>query len=239
MHPVFYYLAPYILIGIVGMALGNRKVSPKEQQQRWIKLITYLCIILGVIAGILTRGQFFTYFSVLLLVTVLAELLWVARQRLLPIFAYLPVFFTYAFLAIGFFCFAFYTPQSWILTGYFIVVTFDGFSQITGQLLGKRPFFNTISPGKTLEGFIGGACFGITASVLARNWADFTLWQALVTGGISVLLALTGDLTASYYKRLHGVKDFSKLLPGQGGMTDRFDSFLWVGASYGYFWLLF
>ena len=239
MHPVFYYLLPYMLIGVVGMALGNRKVSPPEQTQRWIKLISYLCIIVGVKLCILASSYWFAGFATLLIGTISFEMIGVARQRPLKLASYGQIGMLYLLLAVGFLLFAFRLPAPVILTAYFVVVTFDGFSQIAGQLFGKTPFFTHISPAKTREGFIGGACFGLTAALLAKTWLDYTWWQALLTGVASVALALMGDLTASYYKRLHGVKDFGKVLPGQGGIADRFDSFLWVGAGYGYFGLLF
>ncbi|EAY30481.1 phosphatidate cytidylyltransferase [Microscilla marina] len=239
MHPVFYYLMPYMLIGIVGMALGNRKVPPQEQQQRWVKLVSYLCIIVGVKICILAEGYWFVAFAILLILTILVEVVKVALQNPLPFAAYGQIGLLYLLLVTGFLSFAFRLPSAVILTGYFVVVTFDGFSQISGQLFGKTPFFTHISPAKTREGFIGGACFGLTAALLAKTWLDYAWWQALATGLASVVLALTGDLAASYYKRLHHVKDFGKVLPGQGGITDRFDSFLWVGAGYGYFGWLF
>lgn len=235
MHPIFYYIIPYILLGVIGMVLGGRKAPAQERYKRWQKLIVYIAIILGVIVCILAHGHWFLYFSLILLGLVFLELLWVASQHKLSYTTYLSPFLLYCVIAIGFGYAAAEVSKMWLLLGYFIVITFDGFSQISGQLFGKTPFFQYISPNKTLEGFIGGTFSGLTAAILARDWVNLSFYQAILVGLASVALALVGDLTASYYKRIHQVKDFSQLLPGQGGFTDRFDSYLWVGAAYGYF----
>jgi len=237
MHPIFIYILPYILIGIIGMAIGSRKATVQEKKQRWIKLAVYILIIVGLIICILASGNYFFYLALLIVSISQIELIWLGQKHPHSTAFYIKTEVIFIFLAIGFIYFATKVPMYWILTGYFIVITFDGFSQIFGQIFGKRPFFQDISPNKTLEGTIGGALSGLTAAIIASSWIDVSWGTAIWLGLITVLLAQIGDLTASYYKRVHQVKDFSKLLPGQGGVTDRFDSFLVVGAFYGYaFW---
>jgi len=93
-----------------------------------------------------------------------------------------------------------------------------------GKLLGRHKIAPEISPGKTVEGFLGGLA-GATALGVGLSWmTPFTVLQA---GLMALLIALTGflgGLTLSAIKRDRGVKDWSHLIPGHGGMLDRVDS---------------
>jgi len=101
-----------------------------------------------------------------------------------------------------------------------------------GSLFGKHKLFPRISPGKTWEGSIGGGIFAvIIAGVigwLANSGAAHTLnlFQWLGLGAVVVIFGTWGDLVESLFKRTLGVKDSGKILPGHGGMMDRFDSSL-------------
>ncbi len=109
---------------------------------------------------------------------------------------------------------------------YAMVVVFDGFSQITGQLMGKRKITPWLSPNKTLEGLIGGIVMTMLSAVIIRGWLCFSIPVALELGlGIS-LASFAGDLLASWYKRSIQIKDYSRLILGHGGILDRFDSFI-------------
>lgn len=103
-----------------------------------------------------------------------------------------------------------------------LVAVFDGFSQLGGKLLGKRKIASTISPNKTWEGFFFGTlatfCFGIGLYILENKVILNYLF-------LIPIFALTGDLLASLIKRKAKVKDFSNVIPYQGGFLDRFDSF--------------
>ena len=95
----------------------------------------------------------------------------------------------------------------------------------TGMLFGKHKLFERISPKKSWEGSIGGGIFCIIASFLLSHFFPF------MSTGVWIGLALTvvvfgtwGDLTESLLKRRLGIKDSGNILPGHGGMLDRFDS---------------
>jgi len=120
---------------------------------------------------------------------------------------------------------------------YFTVVIFDSYSQLTGQMFGKRKLFPRISPNKT----IGGLIFGMVATLVSISLlALFTDHFALsLTSCVAVLfLAFVGDTSASLIKRKLGIKDFSKLMPYQGGVLDRFDSYLIASLTLPIFSLL-
>ena len=103
----------------------------------------------------------------------------------------------------------------------------DIFAYLTGKLLGKHKLFPRISPGKTIEGSVGGLVFTIIAMVVFAHYAD---WLPIADGigmaAIAVIFGTLGDLSESMLKRQAGVKDSGKLIPGHGGILDRFDSVL-------------
>jgi len=116
-----------------------------------------------------------------------------------------------------------------------LVAISDSFSQLSGRLLGRHLLCPQLSPYKTVEGLIGG--------ILASLLGAFALSFLLPGVSLSVLLGLalvvsisttTGDLTFSFVKRRLGTKDFSSLIPGHGGILDRFDSL--IAAAPAFYW---
>ena len=98
-----------------------------------------------------------------------------------------------------------------------------------GSLLGRHKLFPRISPGKSWEGSIGGAVFVLAAAWAISYFLDdrmLTLPQWLGLGLVVVVFGTWGDLIESLFKRTLGVKDSGTILPGHGGMLDRFDSSL-------------
>ena len=108
----------------------------------------------------------------------------------------------------------------------------DMFAYFIGIKYGKRRLAPKISPKKSIEGAIGGSFFGVLlGTIFALNYNVFpyqstlvVLMVALFTGLFVSMIAQIGDLVASSFKREHDIKDFSQLLPGHGGILDRFDS---------------
>ena len=95
----------------------------------------------------------------------------------------------------------------------------------TGMLLGKHPLFKRISPKKSWEGSIGGATFSIAGAFALAHFFPIMPTIAWVGMGLTVVVFGTwGDLTESLMKRHLGIKDSGNILPGHGGMLDRFDS---------------
>jgi len=105
---------------------------------------------------------------------------------------------------------------------------------VTGKLIGRRPLHEKISPGKTLEGFIGRLIWAVMAAAVLMQVMDWNIWTLLVGLGVGVFSEV-GDLLESVWKRERGVKDSSNLLPGHGGFLDRLDSLF---ASLPVFWIL-
>lgn len=102
----------------------------------------------------------------------------------------------------------------------------------SGSLLGKHKLFPRISPGKSWEGSAGGAVVVVAAAWAAGIWLDqpgdslLTIPQWIGLGLVVVVFGTWGDLVESLFKRTLGIKDSGNILPGHGGMLDRFDSSL-------------
>lgn len=97
----------------------------------------------------------------------------------------------------------------------------------TGMLFGKHRLFERISPKKSWEGSIGGGVFSIIAAIVMAHYFPFmpiSIWIGLAL--TVVIFGTLGDLTESLLKRIIGIKDSGNILPGHGGMLDRFDSTL-------------
>ena len=116
---------------------------------------------------------------------------------------------------------------------YLLIITIltDTFALFTGRLIGKHKMAPIISPNKTYEGFIGGMIAGVVTAVVfyhvAINPSLPLAILVLITIALSVVGQL-GDLVFSAIKRYYGEKDFSDLIPGHGGILDRFDSLIFV-----------
>lgn len=120
-----------------------------------------------------------------------------------------------------------------------VIWTFDTMSYFAGRLWGKHPFFPTVSPKKTLEGFWGGVASVILVSVVAGQLAGNNCrLHAIALSLLIVVSAQAGDLAESLIKRDGGVKDSSRLIPGHGGILDRFDSLFFAGPVV-YVYILF
>jgi phosphatidate cytidylyltransferase len=105
----------------------------------------------------------------------------------------------------------------------------------TGRAIGGRKLIPRVSPGKTVAGAVGGLVASMLVAYLyARHvlapvaHVGFTPWGALLFGAVISIAAQTGDLFESLLKREAGVKDSSRILPGHGGILDRFDSLIFV-----------
>ena len=99
----------------------------------------------------------------------------------------------------------------------------------TGSLIGRHKLFPRISPAKSWEGSIGGAVFVLAAAWAISYWLDGVMLTTLEWLGLGMVVAVFGtwgDLVESLFKRTLGIKDSGNILPGHGGMLDRFDSAL-------------
>lgn len=114
-----------------------------------------------------------------------------------------------------------------ILSFFAFVWVSDTGAYCAGRMLGKHKMFERISPKKTFEGLAGGVLFTILAAIpVSRLAGELELWQWIVVSIVAVTFANLGDLAESMLKRNADIKDSGRLLPGHGGVLDRFDSAL-------------
>lgn len=130
--------------------------------------------------------------------------------------------------------------SKFLIMGIFILIwVSDSFAYIVGRLIGRTKLYPSVSPKKTVEGFIGGFVFAMLAAYIMSFYAtDLTTTQWLIMGVIIVTTGGLGDLVESKFKRLAGVKDSGAILPGHGGMLDRLDSLIFA-APFAYLTLIF
>ncbi len=108
----------------------------------------------------------------------------------------------------------------------------DTCAYCVGMLLGKHKLAPVLSPKKSIEGAVGGvvgaALLGFLYAVLVNRFADatiaFSVWDFVSICAVGAVISQVGDLAASAIKRNHEIKDYGKLIPGHGGILDRFDS---------------
>jgi phosphatidate cytidylyltransferase len=130
------------------------------------------------------------------------------------------------------------------LIGLFVIVwTNDTFAYLSGRAFGRTKLFERISPNKTWEGTIGGFIMAISASLLYGYFQEGNLLFWGIAGAVVSPSAVLGDLIESKIKRTAGVKDTGAIMPGHGGVLDRFDAvmfatpffFLWISIAMNYY----
>ncbi|MDF2522038.1 MAG: hypothetical protein K0R84_2666 [Clostridia bacterium] len=119
----------------------------------------------------------------------------------------------------------------------------DTAAYFTGVTIGKHKAFPTISPKKTVEGYIGGTIGSILLTtafglIVGSYGSSIGIMNFVIIGFICAIASELGDLVSSYIKRYAGIKDFGNLIPGHGGILDRFDSILFTAPVVYYFFLI-
>ncbi|MCJ7744689.1 MAG: phosphatidate cytidylyltransferase, partial [Actinobacteria bacterium] len=138
--------------------------------------------------------------------------------------------------------------KSWLIVIFLMALiwVYDVVAWAIGRKLGRHKIAPSVSPNKSLEGAIAGTVGVIAASMLFRlivvsieEYRWFSIGVALVIAAIVVVLGPLGDLSESLIKRDYGVKNMGSLIPGHGGIMDRFDSTLFTAPAVFYFLLYF
>jgi len=231
MLAVVYFIGCCALLGAIGMAVANRTASIAIRHERWVKYFSYL-----IITTLIVTSIFFDIFLYVAMSIVAVGCYEIVRSLLVHRandMVFLTFLFTsYSAVATGFLLFAAIFNNQFLFSIYLQVLIFDAFCQITGQLFGRRKLAPAISPAKTVEGLAGGLIFCIITAILFADLLQLPVVVMACLGFITAISSLAGDLSSSWLKRKLQVKDFSNLLPGQGGFLDRFDSLLMTGLIY-------
>jgi len=119
------------------------------------------------------------------------------------------------------------SPNGLYMTLYVVILvsTMDIFAYLGGKLFGKRKIITMISKGKTIEGTLIGLVTTIIISYFIKDLMNINVMYSLIYGFFIGIVAFSGDLLESTFKRKIGVKDSGKLIPGHGGLMDRFDGY--------------
>jgi len=122
--------------------------------------------------------------------------------------------------------------RSWVLLAVLSTFAVDTASYVVGRAFGRHALAPTISPKKTIEGFLGGYAAGFAAVLVLGVAFDVaaTPSKLALLGALLPPIAAAGDLAESAVKRAMGIKDASQLIPGHGGVLDRLDSMLFTFA---------
>lgn len=224
------YWLPYLLIsahflsGAVWLVLINRNAEPAFVKEQWKKYVVYVLLFNLIWHSAVWFETLFLFTGYAMMVA--ATLEWfrsIHKKKHLMGWA-----IGFMIIIAGFWRFL-YLEKAEILFAYFVVVLFDGASQISGQLFGKVPLAPGISPRKTVEGLLGGIAVTLGTALLVRGTFSLNIGTLILKTGVIILAAFTGDMLASIVKRKNGIDRFGALLPGHGGILDRFDSFLMTG----------
>lgn len=227
---IYILILGYFSLGAISFYFISRNKEQSEARKSWVKLISYFIIINLLFFSITINTLYFRLLAIIIIAVGFGELVslfWRSGYSRIGFFLLSTSLFV--ILSYGFYMFS-GMDMGVILFSFLILSIFDGFSQITGQLWGRRKLCPSVSPGKTVEGLIGGAVVAILSSILAEGLIDIHRPKAMWLGAGVVLFAFIGDFLSSCYKRRYGVKDYSNIIPGHGGFLDRFDSLICAGA---------
>ena len=237
-HPIFFLILFCIITGLTLWEFGGLvKHYENANLQRAVNVLggVYLFIATFVYTNGLTDGKIFLPYLLFIMLTMIAELYYKAPN---PINNWAFTLFAQVYCAGSFSMLNFIgaepgTPGVMSYTPLFIMAIFifvwldDTGAYLVGSLIGKRKLFERISPKKSWEGSIGGGVVAIGVSFILAHYFPFMSmieWAGLAL--VVVIFGTWGDLTESLLKRQLHVKDSGNILPGHGGMLDRFDSSL-------------
>jgi phosphatidate cytidylyltransferase len=238
-HPLG-FLAVFLFVLILGMIEFYRmSSSPGSRPMVFPGIITgviiFLTFFLTRFAG--SESKILLMIPASALVTITIPLF---RQKDHILFSASLTFFAIVYVAVPvtFFNFLVYHPYKQgfdyqlVLFLFFILWANDSGAYISGKLLGRHKIFPRISPKKSWEGFAGGLLIALLVTWVTRSiFPDIPFLHLWILCPVIVVAGTFGDLVESGWKRASGVKDSGKLMPGHGGILDRFDSLIFAAPA--------
>lgn len=237
MIEVLRFTIPVFMVGALGVAVGSRGVSADTRRARWIKFLVYVLIVHTVLGAAWSGAPVVVGLFVVIAAAAGVEMWRVRRAGAFDTGRWLLPAGVFVLCACGTVRYVDVAGPGLITFTYLVVAAFDGFSQVGGQILGRHRLAGVVSPGKTVEGAVGGLLAAVAIAWLLRAFSGMAAPLALVFAVVCAAAGLAGDLGASWVKRRAGIKDFGHVLPGHGGALDRFDSFL-AAATIAWIWHL-
>ncbi len=196
-------------------------------QNIYNRIISGIFFVIPFIFLIFEGGNFFVLFFILLLTIIIYEFISSTKNKIklsLKIFiicSFIVSFFHFIFLRVSFDNYI----VEYLLYIIFSIWIFDSFSLIGGRLIGGKKLMPNISPNKTYSGLVVGLLSLLLFSILCIYFYNYDIKIILFSLLIGII-SFTGDAIESYFKRFIKIKDFSKIMPGHGGILDRMDAFI-------------
>lgn len=224
-----------VILGILGL---HELLKPKKDIPKMMKYISYVLFIVLLIYGYTFNGKIllmnYTFLIICMMILFLSLIYYNNKKYSIEDVFYLLA--SIVFLSAAFNLFIVVRAKGLMLTLYLLLVTTitDTFAYVIGSRLGKRKLIPSISPNKTVEGFVGGLAVGtFVASVFYYFCVSSSnIGLIVLITFILSIIGQCGDLVFSKIKRHFGIKDFSNIMPGHGGILDRLDSIIFVLFGY-------
>ncbi len=210
-----------LLISIIGIrefykALHNISIKPIET----IGYIGSILLFISAIYPTITLDIVITFIILISLLTIILKKDIDLAGAGLTVFGiiYIPFLLFHIYFLDG-------TDFIWLV--FIIAFGTDTFAYVAGNLFGKNKLCPSLSPKKTIEGSIGGILGSMILTLIYSLYMDLgSIWQLLLLSMVVSAMCQLGDLFASKVKRISGIKDYGFIMPGHGGVLDRFDSII-------------
>lgn len=225
-----------LLISLIGLYEFNNAMN-KINGLKPIKCINYILTIILYILIVIDKQNLFMLLLSAYTISLLCILVIDNKTKIADI----------AITALGALYIPFLISHITLLTGsiyiWIIFITAwgtDTFAYFVGVTIGKRKLCPNLSPNKSIEGSIGGILGSLGVTLLFSYYFKLeSIFLLAILSIVCSILAQFGDLTASRIKRLANIKDFGNIMPGHGGILDRFDSILFTAPIVYYYMVIF
>lgn len=231
-----YFEILVVILGILGL---KELLDLKKNIPGTMKIISYVLFVMLLIYGYIFTGKIYLMnftFAVICFIALFLPLIFYSNNKKYNIEDVFFLLSCIMFLSSAFNLFIIVRNYSLMLILYLFLITIitDTFAYVVGSKIGKRKLIPSISPNKSVEGFIAGLAVGTIVP---------SIFYYFCVGGLNIFLIFLitfllsivgqcGDLIFSQIKRNFGVKDFSNIMPGHGGILDRLDSIIFVLFGY-------
>jgi phosphatidate cytidylyltransferase len=229
LDPAAYALAGIFAAGLV--LLLALTAAGRATRALWVAYAVELPIVLAVLIPAYLGGAVLASAIVALVVLTARELIPALRLAGLGALAASGLGFMYPAIGAAFLALLAAPPAGFglVLFLYALVEVGDAFALLVGKLVGRRRLWPRLSPGKTLEGSLGGLVASlIVALLLAFAVPDWSTERRLAIGLVVAIAGQAGDLVASAFKRAAGIKDYGNAVPANGGVLDVYDSLIFA-----------
>lgn len=234
---VFLYAGAFV-ISIIGQFEIYKAFSNKYSIPKWIGYMATLAWYIGLFLKM--PSEYFTFIITLVLFIILTMSMVNKKNIIIGGIVTFFGFFYVSFLISHVVMIWEQDRNFFIWYPFIIAFITDTFAYITGMAIGATPLIPEVSPKKTVEGSLGGVIACLIASYMFARLLhpDFQIY-AIFLGLIGSIVSQIGDLIASKIKRIFNLKDFGNIMPGHGGVLDRFDSVIFTMPLVYYFMVFF